>query len=276
MPARTTTATTDAADLARAVAFARRQLRRACERAIVHPFGEAFLHPALPRAYVLNSLHVDAEVDADQLVAAVDDLYDGFLHRRAVVERFDTGERLARGLRRGRWVVERDLYMALRRERDRAAGPGLAEEVDAARFERAEAASVREEPYGRDEEVVEQLVGMRAALARAVERSRFFVGTADGVDAAVTTLYSDGVTAQVEDVATLRDYRRRGLARATVSAAIDAALEMRHELVFIVANDEDWPKDLYGRMGFDPIGRVWTFTRPGPEHPAHPVHLAAE
>jgi predicted GNAT family acetyltransferase len=164
--------------------------------------------------------------------------------------------------------------MALRRPRDRAAAPGLAHEVDAERHQVAEAASVREEPYGRDAEVVEQLVGMRAALARGVERSRFFVGTADGVDAAVTTLYSDGVTAQVEDVATLRDYRGRGLARATVSAAIDAALEMDHELVFIVANDEDWPKDLYGRLGFDPIGRAWTLTRPGPEHPAHPAHAA--
>jgi ribosomal protein S18 acetylase RimI-like enzyme len=263
VPARTTTATIDDADLARALAFARRQLRGASEQAIVHPFGEAFLHRGLPRAHVLNSLHVDAEVDSDQLVAALDDLYAGFLHRRAVVERFDTGQRLAGRLGLRRWVVERDVYMALRRPRDRAAEPGLALEVDAARFERAEAASVREEPYGRDEAVVEQLVGMRAALARAVARSRFFVGTADGVDAAVTTLYSDGVIAQVEDVATLRDYRRRGLARATVSAAIDAALEMGHELVFIVANDEDWPKDLYAKLGFRPVGRIFVFTRTG-------------
>ena len=87
--------------------------------------------------------------------------------------------------------------------------------------------------------------------------------------AAVTTLYSDGTTAQVEDVATLRDYRGRGLARAAVSAAIDAAVDMGHRFVFIVADDDDWPKDLYGRLGFDPIGRAWSFTRPGPEHPAY-------
>jgi GNAT superfamily N-acetyltransferase len=159
--------------------------------------------------------------------------------------------------------------MALRRPRDRAAAPGLAREVDAARHRAAEAAAGREEPYCRDEEVVRQLVGMRAALADAVPAARFFLGTADGVDAAVTTLYSDGSTAQVEDVATLRDYRRRGLARAAVSAAIDAAVDMGHALVFIVADDDDWPKDLYGRLGFDPVGRAWAFTRPGPEHPAY-------
>jgi predicted GNAT family acetyltransferase len=159
--------------------------------------------------------------------------------------------------------------MALRRPRDRTPAPGLAREVDAATHRLAEAATVREEPYGRDEEVVRQLVGMRTALGDAVPTARFFVGSADGVDAAVTTLYSDGETAQVEDVATLRDYRRRGLARATVSAAIDAAVEMGHRFVFIVADDDDWPKELYGRLGFDPIGRAWALTRPGPEHPAH-------
>jgi predicted GNAT family acetyltransferase len=159
--------------------------------------------------------------------------------------------------------------MALRRPRDRGPIAGLAAEVDVERHKLAEAAGIREEPYGRDEEVVRQLVGMRVALAEAVPAARFFVGRADGVDAAVTTLYSDGVTAQVEDVATLRAYRRRGLARATVSAAVDAALEMGHRFVFIVADDDDWPKDLYGRLGFDPIGHTWAFTRPGPEHPGH-------
>jgi predicted GNAT family acetyltransferase len=159
--------------------------------------------------------------------------------------------------------------MALRRRRDRAPDAGLAREVDAATHRLAEAETIREEPYGRDEEVVGQLVGMRAALADAVPAARYFVGAADGVDAAVTTLYSDGATAQVEDVATRRDYRRRGLARATVSAAIDAAVEMGHRFVFIVADDDDWPKELYGRLGFDPVGIAWAFTRPGPEHPAY-------
>ena len=116
---------------------------------------------------------------------------------------------------------------------------------------------------------------MRSALARGVRTTRFFVGAADGVDACITTLYSDGAVAQIEDVATLRDYRRRGLARATVTMAIDAALEMGHELVFIVADDDDWPKDLYERLGFDPVGRACAFTRPGPEHPAYAAVLAA-
>ena len=84
----------------------------------------------------------------------------------------------------------------------------------------------------------------------------------DGVDASHATVYSDGRIAQVEDVATLEAYRNRGLARAVVSAAIDAALQAPHELVFIVAADDDWPKQLYARLGFEPIGYAWGFALP--------------
>ena len=212
MPARTTTAT-DAADLARALAFARRQIRGACERALAHPFGEAFLDTRLPRAHVLNSLHVASEVDPDQLVAALDDLYAGYPHRRAYVEVDATGERLASELRRRGWQVERNVVMALRRPRDRDGDRALAREVDAATHRAADAETVRDEPYGRD-----------------------------------------------EDVVTLREHRRRGLARATLTLALDAAIEMGHALVFIVADADDWPQELYARLGFDPVGHAWGFT----------------
>src|SRR3954452_19167603 len=231
----------------------RTQLRSACAEAISHPFGEAFAHPALPRAHVLNTLHVDAEVDADQLVAALEDLYGGYGHRRAYVESEATGARLAPELRRRGWHVERNVVMALRRPRDREPEAGLARETDGATHRLVDAATVREEPSGRDEDVVRQLVEMRALLAASVPLARWFVGTAGGVDAAVTTLYSDGAVAQLEDVVTLRAHRGRGLARATLSLALDAAAELGANLVFLVADADDWPKDLYGRLGFDPI-----------------------
>jgi GNAT superfamily N-acetyltransferase len=151
--------------------------------------------------------------------------------------------------------------MVLRRPRDRDADRSPAREVDAATHHAADAATLREEPFGRDEEVVRQLVDMRVQFAAAVAVTRWFVGTVDGVDATVTTLFSDGAVAQVEDVMTLREHRRRGLARAALTLALDAAAEMGHELVFIVADDGDWPKDLYARLGFDPVGHTWAFTR---------------
>jgi hypothetical protein len=34
------------------------------------------------------------------------------------------------------------------------------------------------------------------------------------------------------------------------------------DLVFLIADDADWPKQLYAKLGFDPLGRYWQFTRP--------------
>jgi GNAT superfamily N-acetyltransferase len=198
----------------------------------------------------------------------MEDLYAGLGHRRAFVERDDTGARRAPGLRDRGWRVQRDVYMALRRPRDHAAAPGLAREVDADTLLAVDMATAREEPWGADEEVVRQIVAARAALAAAAPTARFFVGADQGVDASVATLYADGSTAQVEDVATLRAHRRRGLARATISLAVDAALRDRHALVFIVADADDWPRRLYERLGFDPIGHAWNFTRRAPDGPA--------
>jgi GNAT superfamily N-acetyltransferase len=241
--------------------------RDVCRRFERHPLGEAFFDDALPRVWALNQLSVDTTVGADDLVAALDDLYGDLPHRRAFVERPDVGAALAPALRRRGWLVERDLFMVLRRDRDRPAPGGLAREVDEPTIRDVEARTLAEQPYGHPD-VIGQLLASRAAFGRA-GRARYFVGAAGGADACHATLYSDGVVAQVEDVGTLEGFRRRGLARAVCCAAVDAALLAGHELIFIVADDEDWPEELYAKLGFDPIGTAWSFTRPGPEHPAH-------
>jgi hypothetical protein len=241
--------------------------RGAAERWTPHRLGEAFFHDGLPRVWVLNQLSVDAPTDASGLIGALDDLYRHLAHRRAFVESEEVGERLAPALRDAGWLVERDVFMVVRRERDRPAQPGLAREVDEATIRAVEAQTIGEEPYG-EPAVVDQLLASRAAFGRA-GGARYFVAASEGVDACHTTLYSDGVVAQIEDVGTLKAMRRRGLARAACSAALDAAIAAGHELVFIVADDEDWPRELYAKLGFDPVGRPWAFTRPGPEHPAH-------
>ena len=74
-------------------------------------------------------------------------------------------------------------------------------------------------------------------------------------------LYSDGRTAQIESVLTLEEFRRRGLGRAVVAEAVRAALSSGHDFVFLIADDEDWPKNLYVRMGFEPLGRFYDFLK---------------
>jgi len=259
------TTTTDEETFSRALAFERRARLGVVQRAEPHRVGEAFFHTERPRVHDANLLTVDVGVDADELMAALDELYVGYPHRKAVIERDDVGRRLARPFAERGWTVQRHVYMALRRRRDREPVPDLARETDAATLRPLQDAATREEPFGCDEQVVQQLSAHAEAWCTAVPAVRYFVAADDGIDAAVTTLYSDGVIAQVEDVATLSAHRCHGLARATVSMAVDAALATGHELIFLVADDQDWPKALYANLGFDPVGLVWPLVRPGPE-----------
>ena len=82
----------------------------------------------------------------------------------------------------------------------------------------------------------------------------------DGEVGAYCELYSDGQTAQIENVFTLDRFRKRGLARAVVSKALEVA--QGHELIFLIADQDDWPKELYRKLGFDDVGLIWEFILP--------------
>jgi ribosomal protein S18 acetylase RimI-like enzyme len=64
---------------------------------------------------------------------------------------------------------------------------------------------------------------------------------------------------------TLGRFRGRGLAKAVVSHAVNEARSAGHSLVFLVADDEDWPKELYRRLGFEPRGHTWEIIREPPQ-----------
>jgi GNAT superfamily N-acetyltransferase len=81
----------------------------------------------------------------------------------------------------------------------------------------------------------------------------------DGVPVALTKYRSNDGVAWVEDVYTVPEARGRGYARTLVTRAAGAAVAAGHELTFIVADDEDWPKELYRDIGFRPVARSWTF-----------------
>jgi predicted GNAT family acetyltransferase len=105
------------------------------------------------------------------------------------------------------------------------------------------------------------MVADAAQLTGREGNARHFAVRASGEVASAADLYSDGRTAQVEDVATAPAQRGRGYATAVVLRAVEEALASGHEFVFLVADAEDWPKELYVRLGFAPLGHTWTFLK---------------
>jgi ribosomal protein S18 acetylase RimI-like enzyme len=245
-------------DLIRAFGF-EAAMRERCSTGVV-PFrwGTAFLNSDYPKVYDMNYLRADGDLTdatAEALIAEADRVLDGYEHREMEIVDEVAAERLRPGFEAAGWSVFRALFMVLRRDADRASQPGIGEQVEWAELRPTVLEQVRSEPYATSEEVVVQLTDRRDVLSKATNL-RHFGARADGRIVSYCDLYSDGVVAQIEEVSTLEAYRNRGFARAVVEAAAATALVEDHEMVFLVADEDDWPKSLYARLGFDSVGTV--------------------
>lgn len=245
----------------RALAFLRGTLAGCVDSFAAVEGGWLALTPSLPRVWYGNQLRLRGPVDAGFLLAAAERHLSGLPFRHVVVEGDGAGlEEPARSIG---WSVSREVVMALERQpRPRRDGPAVAELEEAA-WAAAHRLWHFEDPRITADDA-DQLVVMALREGRVHGDLRLGVLDAGGGGSAlaIASLRSDRCVAQVEDVWTAPQARGRGYARALVTHALltDAA---EQELTFIVADDDDWPKELYARLGFAPLGRVWSFHRPG-------------
>jgi len=253
------------ADLATRIHDFERELELRCST-VTEPtaFGTAFLNLDFPLRYDSNFVWVDPPlrgVDADSLAADADRALGehGLAHRKLYVDDDLHGGRLAAAFLDLGWSAERLLIMAQVREPE-PRPPVPVKELGFADARPFLESVLRLQPYADSEEAVRQLTDIRGVLEREAG-ARFFVADVDEQSASVCELYVLGDVAQVEDVNTMEEFRGRGLGSAVVLAAAAAARARGCDIVFLIADDADWPKDLYTRLGFDPVGRFWSFVR---------------
>jgi predicted GNAT family acetyltransferase len=111
-----------------------------------------------------------------------------------------------------------------------------------------------------DEELVKQLTQQNLLVKQKTD-CQYFARRLDGRVVSGCQLYSRGGTAQIEAVGTLSEYRNQGLASSVIRRAAWEAFASGHDLVWIMACEDDWPKALYAKLGFSPVGRFYGFTR---------------
>jgi ribosomal protein S18 acetylase RimI-like enzyme len=250
-------------DLRRAIAFEEALRDRAVDRIEPFRFGDALFTESLPRVWDANLLRVERAdgARAAELAAEADRVQRGagLLHRKIAVLDEGEGERLAPGFAELGWSVTRFLFMAHPGDPAQAAVASVVE-VDRDLLGPLRERIARDEPWARAEEDVRQVRESAERIA-AAGKTRHFAVLEDGAVASCADLYSDGRTAQIEDVATLPEFRGRGYASAVVLTALAAARRDGHDFVFLVADDGDWPKELYAKLGFEPLGRTFEFLR---------------
>jgi ribosomal protein S18 acetylase RimI-like enzyme len=246
--------------LERIVGYLRRTEEAIVDEVRPMEHATALLTPTLPLVWQLNAVRVEDDgVGARQLMAVADEALGHASHRKLVVHDQELGNRLAPPLSRDGWNVYRLLVMVRDREGERTAPPGAGGEVDRATGARALAAFRREQPFGWQEEAVQQLSAMDERYGRAI-RARDFAAPPEDPAAACRLYTGDGL-AQVDEVGTLERRRGRGHATAAVLAAVDAAVAEECDPIFLLTDAADWPQHLYERLGFSPIGQLYEFLK---------------
>jgi ribosomal protein S18 acetylase RimI-like enzyme len=239
-----------------------REVEMAGTESVPSPLGVGVLTPELPLRYDSNYLFVERQADAGEVIAEADRILGGAGYDHRVVVTFDDelGARLRRQFDALGWRTMRHIFMVQRRQPEKTADLSVVREVDQAALRPGRTRAILAQPWGTPE-VAEQLLDAKRLLAERAE-TRFFGVEADEEVVAWTDLYVAQDVAQVEDVATLEEHRGKGFATAVVLRAVEEGRNAGADVVFLVADGEDWPKLLYQRLGFDEIGRCYKFATP--------------
>jgi len=226
------------------------------EKVVDHDWGQAFLSPGLPLVWDANWILIERSgMTAEEVIAAADESLAAYGHRAIAIRDEAEGARLAEeiGAAPG-WEVETNLYMAWQRESGRNPGPPVRETPLADREDLRRELIRSEFPPGTADvaETTEQLLEMDRRYGEAAG-DRWF-STPPEQPASICCLLSRGEIGQIENVGTLAAARGRGYAQAVVLGALAASQAAGHQLTFIVAEAEDWPRLMYEKLGFRTCG----------------------
>jgi GNAT superfamily N-acetyltransferase len=215
---------------------------------------------SLPRVWTLNQLLICEPVTFADAIALADRHQADLPYRHVVVEAEPTSRQLEGSFVAAGWHVDCEVLMALAGSSDREVDTRAVIELSEAQMlELMRRWTIEEHPaIGTG---LEELEEYSRREGRLWNEQCFGILDVDGAPAAITKLRSDGATAWVEDVYTVPEARGRGYARVLVTHATALARSAEPDLIFIIADDNDWPKHLYADIGFRPIGTTRTFHR---------------
>jgi GNAT superfamily N-acetyltransferase len=243
----------------RIITILRDTTRAVAEETRTYRLGWGARTHELPHVWTLNQLCVTEPGSPEEVIALAEEHQAGLPYRHVHVEDEATGRRLAAPLADAGWRVDREVLMVLDAPADRIVDTArvvdLSEEQMLGLMRRW---GIEERPQISDAEVDEVSEYNRREGKLWNER---LIGALDdaGSPVSVTKFRSDGVIGWVEDVYTAPEARGQGHARMLVTYATEVLRSGAHELVFIIADDDDWPKELYAKLGFLAVGILYTF-----------------
>ncbi|MDQ3865421.1 MAG: GNAT family N-acetyltransferase [Actinomycetota bacterium] len=238
-----------------------RAWRRGWHAALCDVF-EPWAHGTIVRAtrypsyFDLNVVRVedDPGMSVEELVGFAEEALAGLSHRRLDFDLVEPAEALRDGFAARGWKAFRLLWM--RHDGARTPDDPLAvEEVSYDAVHDLRVAWHREDFPDQDPVAYlaqsREVALRRGAQVLAVREGRALVAFAQ--------LEREGGAAEITQVYVRPEYRGAGRGTALTCAAIEAAGDVKD--LWIAADDEDRPKDLYARLGFRPAWTTMEYTR---------------
>lgn len=245
-------------DFARTVAFTHDFARRKAGRTVEVPGGFAVLNERYPGSYDDNKLVVWSGADPGALLKAADEVLDGHAHRLVNVDDDRLGQAYAPAFEAAGYTHETNLVMLFRGTFPRDAAP--VEHLDLPALLPTLRAGWRETLPEAADEMIDQLARRVEERLRGADTVGFRgVRAEDGELAARADIYTHGAVTQIEDLYTGDRHRGRGHARTLMRALLAEAAGS--DLVFLLADAGDWPKNFYERLGFQAAGHTHSFLR---------------
>jgi ribosomal protein S18 acetylase RimI-like enzyme len=200
-----------------------------------------------PSYFDFNLVRVedDPVMSAEDLIAFTDEALDGLVHRRMDFDLVAVAEPLQADLHARGWKSQRIVWM--RHEAPAPAGPEIAvEEVPYDAVDHLRVAWHLEDFPDQDDR------GYHAQAREVAMRrnARVLTVREGGRSVAFAQLERVGAAAEITQVYVHPEYRGGGRGTAMTRAAIEAAGDVRD--LWIAADHDDRPKELYARLGFRP------------------------
>jgi GNAT superfamily N-acetyltransferase len=196
----------------------------------------------------------DAGVDVGALESFADEALAGLAHRRLDFDLAAAAQPLRARFEHNGWLTTRLLWM--RHETAPAPVPlALVEEVPYEAVNDLRVIWHREDFPDQDASAF----FYQAREVASIRRARVLAMHEGDMPVAFTQFVRDGAVAEITHVYVRPEHRGGGLGQTITRAAIGAVGDA--EDLWICADDEDWPKEMYERLGFRPVWRSMQFTR---------------
>ena len=235
------------------LAWLRETARRRSTSVRPVPGGFVVRNRDYPHAHDHNRLFITSAVGADELAAAADRELADAAHRLVYVHDLDVAEAVTPRLVELGYERSDELVLIAAAVEERRAVEVVELDLD----ERI-AVAAGEWRTNQSAEVARQLGERIRTVIPAAETTFLAVRSADGTVAAHVDLYVRDGYAQIEELMTAPAARGRGFGSALV---LDAAHRAGANRTFIVADVDDWPKEMYRRLGFADLGVIAAFSR---------------